>query len=124
MKVKIDTKEVFHVITIEEKVLTAIMAAELIKAIEDIQQQECLNIILNFQHVQEVETALLTVLEDIQQLQKGIGKSFVVCSMSGEIQQKLGVDKKYEKFHLTPTESEAWDIVQMEEIERELGLDI
>lgn len=124
MKVKIDTKEVFHVITIEEKVFTAIMAAELIKAIEDIQQQECLNIILNFQHVQEVETALLTVLEDIQQLQKGIGKSFVVCSMSGEIQQKLGVDKEYEKFHLPPTESEAWDIVQMEEIERELGLDI
>lgn len=124
MKIKIDTKEVFHVITIEEKVFTAIMAAELIKAIEDIQQQECLNIILNFQHVQEVETALLTVLEDIQQLQKGIGKSFVVCSMSGEIQQKLGVDKEYEKFHLTPTESEAWDIVQMEEIERELGLDI
>ncbi|MBM3445316.1 MAG: anti-anti-sigma factor [Bacteroidetes bacterium] len=124
MKVKIDTKEVFNVITIEEKVFTAIMAAELIKAIEDIQQQECLNIILNFQHVQEVETALLTVLEDIQQLQKGIGKSFVVCSMSGEIQQKLGVDKEYEKFHLPPTESEAWDIVQMEEIERELGLDI
>jgi len=124
MKVKIDTKEVFHVITIEERDLTAIMAAELIKAIEDIQQQECLNIILNFQHVQEVETALLIVLEDIQQLQKGIGKSFVVCSMSGEIQHKLGIDKEYEKFHLTPTESEAWDIVQMEEIERELGLDI
>jgi len=25
--------------------------------------------------------------------------------------------------NITPTESEAWDIVQMEEIERELGLD-
>ena len=124
MKVKIDTKEVFHVITIEEKVLTAIMAADLKKTIEVQQQRKCLNLILNFQHVQEVEQTLLNLLKDLQKSQKAIGKSFVVCSMSNEIQQKLGVEKDCDNFHITPTESEAWDIVQMEEIERELGLDI
>ena len=124
MKVKIDTKEVFHVITIEEKVLTAIMAADLKKTIEVEQQRQCLSLILNFQHVQAVEQTLLSLLEDLRKSQKAIEKSFVVCSMSNEIQQKLGVHKECDKFHITPTESEAWDIVQMEEIERELGLDI
>ena len=51
-------------------------------------------------------------------------KSFVVCELSSKLKDQLKIDSEFEGFHVTPTESEAWDIVQMEEIERELGLDI
>ncbi|MFN5055711.1 MAG: STAS domain-containing protein [Bacteroidota bacterium] len=124
MRFKIDTKEVFHVITIEEKALTAIMAAELEKIIKEKQEQTYLNLILNFQMVEEMDATCLSALEAMQTLQAANGKSFVVCAMSNELQGKLGIDKDFSSFQITPTESEAWDIVQMEEIERELGLDI
>jgi anti-anti-sigma regulatory factor len=46
--------------------------------------------------------------------------SFVVCELQPEVEGKLEQLRLTEVMNITPTESEAWDIVQMEEIEREL----
>ena len=43
-----------------------------------------------------------------------------VCELQKEIEDKLHKMELLEVMNTTPTESEAWDIVQMEEIEREL----
>ena len=51
MKVKIDTKEVFHVITIEEKELSANMAAMLMQIIDEKQSEDLKNLVLNFKDV-------------------------------------------------------------------------
>lgn len=48
------------------------------------------------------------------------GASFVVCEMTPDLEQFLDQKNLLELMNTTPTESEAWDIVQMEEIEREL----
>lgn len=123
MKVKIDTKEVFHVITIEEKVLTAIMAATFMDIVTQKQSDEKLSLVLNFSQVEDIDIAFLEALQHLQEIQAANNKSFVVCCMGSGLQQKLGIDKAFDRFIITPTESEAWDIVQMEEIERELGMD-
>jgi len=123
MKVKIDTKEVFHVITIEEKVLTAIMAAMFMDIVAQKQSDEKLSLVLNFSQVEDIDIAFLEALQHLQEIQAANNKSFVVCCMGSGLQQKLGIDKAFDRFIITPTESEAWDIVQMEEIERELGMD-
>ncbi|HEY0042175.1 MAG TPA: anti-anti-sigma factor, partial [Flavisolibacter sp.] len=48
------------------------------------------------------------------------GASFVVCEMQQELEDFLDSKDLLELMNVTPTESEAYDIVQMEEIEREL----
>jgi hypothetical protein len=46
--------------------------------------------------------------------------SFVICNLSDIASSQLETFEIEEMLNITPTESEAWDIVQMEEIEREL----
>ena len=46
--------------------------------------------------------------------------SFVICDLQSNVLTKLDQIEISEILNITPTESEAWDIVQMEEIEREL----
>lgn len=46
--------------------------------------------------------------------------SFVVCGLSPTVESTIDKLGLLETMNTTPTESEAWDIIQMEEIEREL----
>ena len=48
------------------------------------------------------------------------GASFVICEITEKLETFLDQQDLLELMNITPTESEAWDIVQMEEIEREL----
>ena len=124
MRVKIDTKEVFHVISMEEKELSANMAAMLMQIIDEKQTEDLKNLVLNFTHVQSIDPSFADVFESIRDAQYEQQKSFVVCGLSNHIKEQLNIHNAFDRFHVTPSESEAWDIVQMEEIERELGLDI
>ena len=44
----------------------------------------------------------------------------MVCELQEPVEKMLDERELLEVMNSTPTESEAWDIVQMEEIEREL----
>jgi hypothetical protein len=44
----------------------------------------------------------------------------VICELQQGVEDFLDSNNLLELMNVTPTESEAWDIVQMEEIEREL----
>ena len=46
--------------------------------------------------------------------------SFVICNLQAAVEKLLDEKGLLEVMNVTPTETEAWDIVQMEEIEREL----
>ena len=48
------------------------------------------------------------------------GLSFVICCLEKSLEEWLDKAELLELMNVTPTESEAWDIIQMEEIEREL----
>jgi anti-anti-sigma regulatory factor len=60
------------------------------------------------------------MLVKVQQKFYEAGHSFVFCHMLPPVEQFLDNENLLEIMNITPTESEAWDIVQMEEIEREL----
>ena len=85
MKVKTDTKEKFHVISVQTSNLSGNMAAELSSYLLQQLQSPTRNIVLNLKELDSLDK------EDLLEL-----------------------------MNITATESEAWDIVQMEEIEREL----
>ncbi len=120
MKVKIDTKEKFHVITIDESVLAANMTEDMEELLLKYLETPVKNIVLNAQQVEHIDNGAAECLVKVQQSFYDNNCSFVVCDLKDEPERYLDEIGLLEIMNVTPTESEAWDIVQMEEIEREL----
>jgi anti-anti-sigma factor len=120
MKVKTDTKEKFHAISVETPQLSANMAAELSNDLLKHLQTPKRNIVLNLQDVGSIDKEAAERLVNVQQKFYEGNASFVVCGLQPGVESFLDKEDLLELMNITPTESEAWDIVQMEEIEREL----
>jgi anti-anti-sigma regulatory factor len=120
MKVKIDTKEKFTVITPEEPQLSANLSAQLRQICEERLGSMPKSVVLNLQLVETIDEEAATTITGVQQKFYEQSSSFVVCGMSKELEQRFDELELLDFLNYTPTESEAWDIVQMEEVEREL----
>jgi anti-anti-sigma regulatory factor len=120
MNVKIDTKEKFTVITPEVSILSANMTEELIDLLLSYLPKDIPHIILKMENVIEMDEPSAEKLSLIQQQFYENNHSFVICQLQSAAVQVLEKLDLLELMNITPTESEAWDIVQMEEIEREL----
>ena len=120
MKVKTDTKEKFHVITVHAAHLTADMSAELLDILMPILQNDVRNIILNLKDLQHIDESAAEMLVKTQQKFYDNNASFVICEMQKSVEQYLDSINLLEILNTTPTQSEASDIVLMEEIEREM----
>ena len=119
MKVKIDTKEKMYVVKVEEQKLTANMTEELKNILLDFLNKPMQNVIVNFLEVNELDLKTADVLASIQQRFYEENHSMVFCHFNPAITEFLDKNEVLELLNTTPTESEAWDIVQMEEVERE-----
>ncbi len=121
MLVKIDTREKFHVITIHEAVLAANMTEKMDESILTLLDDNVKNAIINMKDIKMVENAAADELVKLHEAFYNAGASFVVCELQHEVKKAFESADLLEKLNYTPTESEAMDIVQMEEIEREFG---
>jgi anti-anti-sigma factor len=120
MEVKTDTKEKFHVIRVETADLPANLAAELKSHLEEPLKDTIKNVVLNLRNVKSIEEETAEVLVRSQQKFYEQNASFVICELNDEVEKFLDEKELLEMMNVTPTESEAYDIVQMEEVEREL----
>ena len=120
MEVKTDTKEKFHVITVETEHLSANMTEELCRELQGHLQQPISNIVLKVKGIRNIDEEGAEILARTQQQFYEKGSSFVICEMEPELESFLDEKDLLALLNVTPSESEAWDIVQMEEIEREL----
>ncbi len=120
MNVKIDTKEKFTVITPANTSLSANMTEDLGKLLLHYLQKDIPHIVLNMKNVLEIDEAVCRYITDTQQQFYEENHSFVICELQEGVEKKFDEMELLEVMNTTPTESEAWDIVQMEEIEREL----
>jgi len=120
MQVKIDTKEKFHAITIKEPILAANMTADLDGCLAPFLQNDVKNVILILKDTTSIEEAAGEHLVRLQQNFYEQDASFVICGLQPQVEKSLDNANLLELLNVTPTESEAWDIVQMEEIEREM----
>jgi anti-anti-sigma factor len=119
MNFKIDTKEKFKEITILESHLPANMTDDLELLFKDILEKPGNNIILSLKPVIDIDTVIANKIASIQQLFYESGSSFVICEVQQAVEMMLDACGLLEIMNTTPTKSEAWDMVQMEEIERE-----
>jgi anti-anti-sigma factor len=121
MQFKFDTSEKFHAIQIKEPVLSANMTEELDACLMPFIQQEVKNVVLNLQDIQNIDNAAGERLVQLQQRFYEQNGSFIICCLQKQVEKALDEADLLELLNTAPTESEAWDIVHMEEIERELG---
>jgi STAS domain len=134
MQVKTDTKEKFHAITVAERSLTATMTEEMADCLLPYLQNDAhlpvppavqadgqvKNVVLICKDIEKIDIAAAEKLVYIQQKFYENNASFVICGLQPAVEEFLDKNELLEMMNVTPTESEAWDIVQMEEIEREL----
>jgi len=120
MEVKTNTKEKFHVITLPGPSLSASMTEDLGGCLMPYLQNDVKNVVLNLKDIRDIDNAAAEKLVWVQQRFYENSASFVVCELQNSVEVFLDQGELLEIMNVTPTESEAWDIVQMEEIEREL----
>jgi anti-anti-sigma factor len=120
MEVKIDTKERFHVITLFLPELSATMTEEFCDRLVSFLQSDIKNIVLNLKELRSIDNISAENLVKVQQKFYEANASFVICELQPQVEHFLDKHQLLEMMNITRTESEAWDIIQMEEIEREL----
>lgn len=120
MQVKIDTKDRFEVIRPQEANLSANLSGNLSSLLDERRASGSGNLILDFSQIETIDPSIGSLLVQEQEKSQRMQRSFVVCCLKRDIASSLDGWGILERLNLTRTESEAWDIVQMDEIEREL----
>jgi anti-anti-sigma regulatory factor len=120
MNVKIDTKEKFSVITPVLPEIPANLTEELENLLTSFLKKEVPHLVLNMKEVNLLSPEIAQKIGSVQQQFYENNASFVICELTEPVEEQLEKLELLEFMNVTPTESEAWDIVQMEEVEREL----
>ncbi len=120
---KLDTKEKFNVITPKIDLVSDITAESLRHILENQLKTETKNVILHLGEIRNIDTKSCELLADMSSQYMETNASFVICNVNPDVKKILDELELSDILNITPTESEAWDIVQMEEIERELFSD-
>lgn len=120
MLVKIDTKEKFTVLRPLISTINDNMADELAAQCLDYLKKNIKNVILNLKDVFFIDVKTCTIIKEVQQIFYKNNASFIICELKPNIKEIMEQSLFSEFFNYTPTESEASDMIQMEEIEREL----
>lgn len=120
MEVKTDTKERFTVMRVETANLTANLSGELNGLLQELLKGTTKNLVLNLANVKTIDEEMGEFLVRAQQQYYEQEASFVICCLDPSVEEFLDDKELLELMNVTPSESEAWDIVQMEEVEREL----
>lgn len=120
MNFKLETKEKFQEIQLNEEHLTANMTDILQQMLYDVMKKNPKNVILSLKSVKKIDLPFAQALTSLQLNFYENQASFIICEMSSELEDALDEAEILETMNCAPTLSEAWDLVQMEEIEREL----
>jgi len=120
MQYQIEQKEKFTVVTLLESSLSSNLVPQLAELTTKIGAESPKNLIINLTKVERWELPIIEVLANSQKAFYDNNTSFVICCLSDSLKKLLDLTEFAEAMNITPTESEAWDIVQMEEMEREL----
>lgn len=123
MKLKVDKKDRYTVLSLEEEQLNSLLAPDLksefvIKHNEGIQ-----NLILDLSAVSFVDSSGLSAILTANRLWNNTG-SFVLTGIDHpNVKKLIAISKLESVLTIIPTIQESIDYVLMEEIERELGAD-
>ena len=121
MQFYIDTIEKIVLFRLEESELNANLAGELEKTVLGIADLESKNLVLDLHSLQSADEKGLKAIFAVYNRQYERGLSAAVAHLRPSVSAAL-LEKYPEMLNVVPTESEAIDMVMMEDLERELDL--
>jgi anti-anti-sigma regulatory factor len=119
MNFKIDTREKFTIITPVSDFSSDNLTAEFKELINSHLQHKT-NLVINLKNVVNTNEQSIEELAALQQGFYEQNVSFVICEVQPAVTAVINKLELDDVMNITPTETEAWDMVQMEEVEREL----
>jgi len=119
MNFKIDTREKFTVITPLINSFSDNLTAELSELLSSYERSK-INLIINFKNVSTINEQNIKQIAAWQTEFYNKNLSFVICELQQPVKKVLEKLELDEVINSVPSETEAWDMVQMEEIEKEL----
>lgn len=122
MNFKIDTREKFTIITPLSDFVSANLTAEFLKLASSYLESKT-NFIINFKNVITINERLIKQIAALHQEFYDNNLSFILCEVQNHVQSMIAVLELNDQLSIIPSETESWDMVQMEEIERELMSD-
>ena len=122
MQFKIDTKEKIVLLRLEEETLDAKLSDAFVNAAAAIEGLDEKNLILDLHSLRSADDEGLKAIFTVYSRQYERGLSAAVARLDSSITRKLSAAYP-EMLNIVPTESEAIDMVMMEDLERELNLD-
>src|SRR5580698_1829564 len=105
MKFKIDTREKFHVITLQETAIAANMTAELENCLLPFLQNDVKSLLLSLKDIENIDNAAAECLVKIQQRFYENDASFVICELQTQVERELDENGILELINITPTQS-------------------
>lgn len=120
MNVKISTNAKFHAITIREPELAANMTEDLRNCLIPFLQHDVKNLVLIMKDIQKIDSAAAGELLQIRNRFYENRASLVLCELPSPVKRIFDLNEQFEGLQITPTFSEAADMVYLEEIEREM----
>lgn len=120
MKFKIDTKEKFVILQPEIPVLDANLSEDFQASIAALPERSDRNLILDMALVQNADPAGVQAILTVYRQQYDSHLSCALTGLNNTLTQALRAAGGDAELNITPTLSEAIDIVMMEDLEREL----
>ncbi len=119
MNFKIDTREKFTIITPVSDFLSDSLTEEFLKLVQSFYEKQ-ISLVINFKNVITTNEHFIKQIAALKNEFYSKNVSFILCELTLPVIAFINQLYMNEVLIITPTETEAWDIVQMEEIEREL----
>jgi anti-anti-sigma factor len=119
MRFKIDTKEKIVILRPETEVLDANLSEAFIREISELPELEGRNLILDMELVQSADEAGIQAILTVYHQQYDSNLSCAITSLNNTLTADIRQNND-EELNITPTLSEAIDMVMMESLERDL----
>jgi anti-anti-sigma regulatory factor len=120
MEFKIDTKDTFTIIMPVADHLSANLTGALRDKWEEMRQSGRNNLIVDFQPVENIDSAAIAELVSWHQQSYSDHSSLVFANLTSKVMAALKKEHKDLELNIAPRMEEAIDIVSMEILEREL----
>lgn len=123
MNFEVKPEEKFTIVSSKVEKLDSLNAPDLKSELVMINKNEVRNIIVNLDETRYCDSSGLSAILVGNRLCKNAGGTFVLTGLQTNVKKLISISQLDSVLNITPTVSEAIDLVMMEEVERDLSND-
>lgn len=123
MNFEVTNEDKYSLVTSKVEKLDSLNAPDLKSELVMMNKNGVRNIIMNLDETRYCDSSGLSAILVGNRLAKNSGGTFVVTGLQASVKKLISISQLDSVLNITPTVSEAVDLIMMEEVERDLGDD-